>query len=227
VPEPSSSPSAQDEPLVIPDAPPGASRDAPLTAAQMVDRCWSHIQAAVAAGRVIEARGWMRLYKDLKPFARDEDIAPREARMDREAAERREAEVADAAADSAVTTPPEAPSDDQNVALPLHCFSAPESHAPPPADDDPIDAPATAAEAAAPISTSNLARLAAGLAALAQQIEQAADAGTMRLSLHSFSRPESHDGPPDPLDQALRDLQTEILALRDLKPLSEARPEGP
>ncbi|MBA4001002.1 hypothetical protein, partial [Brevundimonas sp.] len=83
-------PPQQDEPLVIPEAPSGAIGDAPLTAAQMLDRCWSHIQAAVAAGRVIEARGWMRLYKDLKPFAHYEAIAAREARMEREAAERRE-----------------------------------------------------------------------------------------------------------------------------------------
>ncbi|MBA4001674.1 hypothetical protein, partial [Brevundimonas sp.] len=99
---------------------------------------------------------------------------------------------AEAAADSAVTAPPEASSDDQNVAPPLHCFSAPESHAPPPADDDPIDAPATAAEAAAPISTSDLARLAAGLAAVAQQIEQAVHDEAVRLPLHCFSPPESH-----------------------------------
>ena len=80
---PDLAPAVQNDPLVIPDAPTGASRDAPpveqqappLTAAQMVETCWSHIQTAVAAGRVIEARNWMRLYKDLKPFACDQDIA--------------------------------------------------------------------------------------------------------------------------------------------------------
>ena len=131
-PDPAPTPPSQDDPLVIPDAPTGASRDGtpappPLTAAQMVETCWSHIQTAVAAGRVIEARSWMRLYKDLKPFARDEEIAAREARMDREAAERRAAE---ATAEDEPLVIPEAPSGairDEDVALPLHCFSVPES----------------------------------------------------------------------------------------------------
>ena len=223
-PEPDTPPQ-QDEPLVIPEAPPGAIGDAPLTAAQMVDRCWSHIQTALAAGRVIEARGWMRLYKDLKPFARPEEIAAREARMDREAAERRAAE---AAAEDEPLVMPEAPSGairDEDIALPLHCFSAPESHAPSLSAEDGVNG-AEPSEAATPISTSGLARLATRLAAVAQQFEQAVHDEAVRLPLHCFSSPESH-APPAPLDQALRDLQTEILALRDLKPLSEARPEGP
>lgn len=87
-PEPEPAPAEQDQPLVIPDAPPGASRDAPpLTAARMADKAWSMLQAAVAAGRLIQARGWMRLYKDLQPFVREEADAARRARLNREAAE--------------------------------------------------------------------------------------------------------------------------------------------
>ena len=104
-PVPAPAPPSQDEPLVIPDAPTGASRDGaeaapPLTAGQMVDKAWSHVQAAVAAGRLIEARGWLRLYKELQLIAREEADADRRARMDRAAEQAREA-----------------------VALPLHCFS--------------------------------------------------------------------------------------------------------
>ncbi len=121
----------QTPPPVIPEAPSGAVGDTPpLTAARMADKAWSHLQAAVAAERLIEARGWMRLYKDLKPFARYEEIEAREARMDREAADRR---AADAAAEAEPLVIPEAPSGairDGNVAPPLHCFSAPESHHP-------------------------------------------------------------------------------------------------
>ncbi len=211
-------------PSGTPSEPPAA----PLTAAQMVDKAWSHVQAAVAAGRLIEARGWLRLYKDLKPFARYEEIEAREARMEREAAESR---AADAAADEEERPViPEAPSGairDGNVAPPLHCFSASESHAPPPADDHLIDHPAAAAEAAAPISTSDLARLAARLATVAEQVEQAAHDEAVRLSLHCFSRPESHPAPVDDLDQAIRDLQAEILDLKGSEPLSDALPCAP
>ena len=165
-------PPHQDGSLVIPDAPTGASRDGaeaapPLTAGQMVDKAWSHVQAAVAAGRLIEARGWLRLYKELKPFVRYEEIAAREARMEREATERRAAEAA-----------AEAPAGEEGVAPSLHCFSAPESHASTPADE--------------PISTSDLARFATRLATVAQQVEQAAHGEAVRLPLHSFSPEESH-----------------------------------
>ena len=196
---PDLAPAVQNDPLVIPDAPTGASRDAPpveqqappLTAAQMVETCWSHIQTAVAAGRVIEARNWMRLYKDLKPFARYEEIAAREARLDREAADRRAAE---AAAEAEPLVIPEAPSGavgDEDVALPLHCFSAPESHQPPPADDDPPGHPDDP-DAAGPSPATDLLRLATRLATVAQQVEQAARDEAMRLPLHCFSPPESH-----------------------------------
>ena len=219
----------QNEPLVIPEAPQAPS-GTPLTAAQMVERCWSHIQTAVAAGRVIEARNWMRLYKDLKPFARYEEIAAREARMDREAADRRAAEAAAAEASAGdrlvIPEAPEAPSDDQNVALPLHCFSAPESHEPLVLDDGPPGDAEDGPDAAGPSPATDLLRLATRLAAVAQQVEQAVHDEAVRLPLHCFSPEESH-APPAPLNQAMRDLQTEILALKDLKPLSDALPGAP
>ena len=213
-PEPDTPPQ-QDEPLVIPEAPPGAIGDAPLTAAQMVEKCWSHIQTAVAAGQLIQARGWLRLYKDLKPFARHEEIAAREACMDREAADRREAEAA-----------AETPAEEADVALPLHCFSAPESHEPFVIDEDASRA-AAAAKAVTPVSTRDLARLATRLTAVARQVEQTARDKAVRPPLHCFSAPESHPGPVDDLSRAMRDLQTEILALRNAGPKSTARPEGP
>ena len=174
-PAPAPAPPSQDEPLVIPEAPEALS-GTPLTAGQMVDKAWSHVQAAVAAGRLIEARGWLRLYKELKPFVRYEEIAAREARMEREATERRAAEEA---ADEEPLVIPEAPSGAvRDVAPSLHCFSAPESHASTPADE--------------PISTTDLARLATRLATVAQQVEQAAHGEAVRLPLHSFSPEESH-----------------------------------
>ena len=108
-PDPEPAPAAQAEPLVIPDAPPGASRDgaeapALLTAAQMADKAWAMVSAAVAAGQLIQTRGWLRLYEELQPFAREQAEAERRARMDREAA----------------------------IALPLHCFSPPECNVPSP-----------------------------------------------------------------------------------------------
>ena len=145
----------------------------------------------------------------------------RQARLEREAADRRAAE---AAADEAPLVIPEAPSGairDEDVAPPLHCFSASESHAPPPGDD------AAAAEAATPISTSDLVRLAARLATVAGQVEQAAHDEAMRLSLHCFSSSESHAAPVDDLDQAMRDLQSEILGLKGSEPLSDALPGAP
>jgi len=151
----------QTPPPVIPEAPSGVVGDAPpLTAVQMADKAWSHLQAAVAAGRLIEARGWMRLYKDLKPFARHEEIEAREARM-------------------------------EDVAPPLHCFSAPESHEPPPADDEPPAEPAADA-AADPLPVKDLARLIVALKAVTARAEQTLADQTVRLPLHCFSRPESH-----------------------------------
>ena len=174
-------------PLVIPEAPSGAIGDAPpLTAARMLEQCWSHIQAAVAAGRVIEARGWMRLYKDLKPFARYEEIAAREARLEREAAERRAAEAV--ANEEAEET---APADEQDVALSLHCFSHSESHAPRHADDDPAEAPALDGGPDA-LPVKELARLMADLQALTTRAGTVLCDEAMRLPLHCFSRPESH-----------------------------------
>jgi hypothetical protein len=110
--QPAPAPAAQNDPLVIPDAPSGAIRDGteppapPLTASEMVNKAWSMLQAAVAAGQLIQARGWLRLYKELKlhvPFAEME-------------ARRAEAEAEQAA---------------EAVAPPLHCFSPPECNAAP------------------------------------------------------------------------------------------------
>jgi hypothetical protein len=99
-PSPAPALSVQNDPLVIPEAPEALS-GAPLTASEMVDKAWSHVQAAVAAGQLIQARGWLRLYKELKlhvPFAEME-------------ARRAAAEAGRAA---------------EAVAPPLHCFSPPE-----------------------------------------------------------------------------------------------------
>jgi hypothetical protein len=171
----------QTPPPVIPEAPSAAIGDAtPLTAVQMADRAWSHIQAAVTAGRLIEARGWMRLYKDLKPFARCEEIAAREARMDRAAADQRAAEAA-----------AEAPAGDEDVAPPLHSFSAPESHQLPRVDDELPDSPGDDG-AANPLPVKDLARLIAELKAVTALVDSSSHDETVRLSLHCFSRPESH-----------------------------------
>ena len=74
-PDPAPAPAVQDDPLVIPEAsqaPSGTPQPSGLTAARMADTAWAMLSAAVAAGRLIEARGWMRLYKELKPIAREE-----------------------------------------------------------------------------------------------------------------------------------------------------------
>ncbi|MFN4298076.1 MAG: hypothetical protein ACK4FB_14705, partial [Brevundimonas sp.] len=106
-PDPEPAPAVQNQPLVIPEAPRGAIRDgaeaaSPLTAAQMADKAWAMLSAAVAAGRLIEARGWLRLHRDLQPHVREEAAALREAEQ--------------------------AP--DEAIALPLHCFSSPACNGP-------------------------------------------------------------------------------------------------
>jgi hypothetical protein len=180
-------PAVQNEPLVIPEAPPGAIRDgtpsgtpAPLTAAQMADKAWAMLQTAVAAGRLIEARGWLRLHKDLQPFVREEAEADRRARMDRDAAALREAEPAEA------------------VALPLHCFSPSECNAQP-ADDVP--------STPSPSGLTGGSRHADGAepaphpsASLDSPVRPGNDgrAGGVAPPLHCFSRPESNTAGPDP-----------------------------
>ena len=178
-PAPAPAPPSQDDPLVIPAAPEALS-GTPLTAGQMVDKAWSHVQAAVAAGRLIEARGWLRLYKELKPFVRYEEIAAREARMEREATERRAAEAA-----------AEAPADEESVAPPLHCFSASESHAPPRAGAEPTRGPAVE-DVSKAVPAKERARVIAEPRAVTTRAGEALNDGTVRLSLHCFSRPESH-----------------------------------
>jgi len=181
---PDPAPAVQTEPLVIPEAPPGAIRDVPLSAAQMADKAWAMLQTAVAAGRLIEARGWLRLHKDLQPHVREEAEADRRARMDRDAAALCAAE----------------PSPDDAVALPLHCFSPSESNTP-----DPDDGPTTPS----PSGLTGGSRHADGAepaphpsASLDSPVKPGNDAWeearAIRLQLDCFSRPESNTGGPAP-----------------------------
>ena len=73
----------------------------------------------------------------------------------------------------------------------MHCFSLPESHTPPPADAEPIDA-AEDDGAANALPVKDLARLIAELKAITARAEQTLADETVRLPLHCFSRPESH-----------------------------------
>ncbi|MEH6665210.1 MAG: hypothetical protein V7678_10195 [Brevundimonas sp.] len=185
-PAPAPTPAAQNEPLVIPEAPPGAIRDgtpsgtpAPLTAAQMADKAWAMLQTAMAAGRLIEARGWLRLHKDLQPHVRAEAAADRRARMDRDAA--------------ALHAPD--PAQDDAVGLQLDGFSPSESNTP--------DSPTTPS----PSGSTGGSRHADG-AEPAPQPSASLDspdrpgnderAGGVAPPLHCFSRPESNKAGPDP-----------------------------
>ena len=191
---PPPAPAVQDKPLVIPDAPQALS-GTPLTASEMVDKAWSHVQAAVAAGQLIQARGWLRLYKELKlhvPFAE---------------MEARRAEAEPAAAPEAPPEPPPPPPDpptspepdptgdlvrlttrlaavaqqaekaacDPDLAPPLHCFSDPQCN---PADD--------------------LANLVAELKALTGKAERALTDEALALPLHCFSDAERNAAGPSP-----------------------------
>jgi hypothetical protein len=223
-PEPEPAPPAQDEPLVIPEAPEAPSGTPPetgqppappLSTLEMVDKCWSMLQAAVAAGQLIQARGWLRLYKELKPLVPFTEIEAREAAesaageedvalqlhcfSDPEPEPPEPEPEPEPAADlvrlttqlAAVARQAEKAALRGDVAPLLHCFSAPESHAPPPADDAPPDAPAADA-APDPLPARDLARLIAALQAVTARAEQTLDAETARLPLHCFSPPESH-----------------------------------
>jgi hypothetical protein len=209
-PPPEPTPAAQDDPLVIPEAPQAPSgTPAPLTAAQMADKAWAMLSAAVAAGRLIEARGWLRLHKELQPFAREEAEAERRARMDRDAAALRAAGEAR----------------DEAVAPSLHCSSPPECNTP-----DQRDAPSTPspsgstggsrhADAAEPCSApsaplespvrpGNDGRVEAGGQGVARPLHcfsppecngaPSSDSDDVALQLHCFSRPESNNAGPDP-----------------------------
>jgi hypothetical protein len=186
--QPEPDPTSQNDPLVIPDAPPGASRDAPEqppppTASEMVDKAWSHVQAAVAAGQLIQARGWLRLYKELKlhvPFAEME--ARRAAAPDTPPSPPPPPEP-DPTGDlvrlttrlAAVAQQAEKAACDPDPAPPLHCFSDSPSN---PADD--------------------LTRLVAGLQALTGKAEHALTDEALALRLHCFSDAERNDAGPDP-----------------------------
>ncbi len=202
---PDPAPPQQDEPLVIPEATEAPSAPPPLTTSQMVDTCWSHVQAAVAAGQLIQARGWLRLYKELKPLVPYAEIEARRAAPETSPEASPEPDLQpeppapDPAADlvrlttqlAAVARQAETAALRGDVAPLLHCFSAPESHQPPPADDAPPDAPA-ADTAPDPLPARDLARLVAALQAVTARAEQTLHAETARLPLHSFSPPESH-----------------------------------
>ncbi|MBG7613669.1 hypothetical protein IWC96_00020, partial [Brevundimonas sp. BAL450] len=208
---PDPAPPAQDEPLVIPEAPEAPS-GTPLTTSQVVDKCWSHVQAAVAAGQLIQARGWLRLYKELKPLVPFTEIEAREAAESAAGEEDVALQLhcfSDPEPEPPEPEPEPEPADDlvrlttqlaavarqaetaalqQDLAPPLHCFSAPESHQPPRADDAPPDG--TAADAVPdPLPARDLARLIAELQAVTARAEQTLDAET---ALHCFSPPESH-----------------------------------
>ena len=139
----------------------------------MADKAWAMLSAAVAAGRLIEARGWMRLYKELKPFAREEADAERRARLDRVAEHPREA-----------------------VALPLHCFSHPECNAPDQRDAACTPSPsgstggARHADGAEPAPQPS--------ASPVSPVEPGNDDRDVALQLHCFSRPESKNAGPSP-----------------------------
>ena len=174
-PDPAPAPAVQDDPLVIPEAsqsPSGTPAPSGLTAARMADKAWSHVQTAIAAGRQIEARGWLRIHKDLQPFVRAEEAAESLARMDR-----------DAAALRAVEEAPE-----EAVAPPLHCFSPSECNTP-----DQPDAPARQGEVApslhcfSPLECNG-----------ARSVTASGDRDDLALQLHCFSRPESNGGGPSP-----------------------------
>jgi hypothetical protein len=193
----------QNDPLVIPDAPTGAIRDAteapapPLTASEMVDKAWAMLQAAMAAGRLIEARGWLRLYKELKlhvPFA---EMEARRGAPDTAQETPRETPPAPPASPDPEPEPPEPdPAADlarlatqlavvarqveqaacgPDIAPPLPCFSDPQCN---PADD--------------------LARLVAGLKTLTGKAERTLTDEALARQLHCFSGSESNGGGPGP-----------------------------
>ncbi|MFN4296821.1 MAG: hypothetical protein ACK4FB_08255 [Brevundimonas sp.] len=175
-PDPASA--SQDEPLVIPDAPTGAIRDQPLTTLEMVDKCWAMLQAAVAAGQLIQARGWLRLYRELKPLVPYAEIEARDAQQAREAAH--------------------SASGVEDIARPLHCFSAPEAHTPEPEPPQPDPEPE-------PDPTGDLVRLTTRLAAIARQAEKAALQPDLAPPLHCFSDPECN--PADDLTRLVAELE--------------------
>ena len=183
-PSPDPAPAAQNEPLVIPETPQASSgtpQPSGLTAAQMADKAWAMLSAAVAAGRLIEVRGWLRLYKDLKPIVREEAEAERRARMDRDAAALRAAEQAP----------------DEAVAPPLHCFSPSECNDPRP---NPTPSPSGLTGGSRHIDGSEPGS--EHSASLDSPVTPGNDGRAasqdVALQLHCFSRPECNNAGPDP-----------------------------
>ena len=181
---PDPAPAPQNQPLVIPEASQASSgTPKPLTAAQMADKAWAMLSAAVAAGRLIEARGWLRLYKELKPFAREEADAERRARMDREAEQAREAVALPlhcfSSSECNDASPVAASSDSDDVALQLHRFSPPE-----------CNKPSSAPGVTAPPDT-------LPGKALSDRTQDGCD-DHLASPLHCFLRRESNNAGPDP-----------------------------
>ena len=149
----------------------------------MADKAWAMLSAAVAAGRLIEARGWMRLYKELKPFAREEAGADRRARMDREAEQAREAVALPlhcfSSSECNDASPVAASSDSDDVALQLHRFSPPECNKP----------SSTPAVTAPPDTLPGK--------ALSDRTQDGCD-DHLASPLHCFLRRESNNAGPDP-----------------------------
>ena len=176
-PDPAPAPAVQDDPLVIPEAsqaPSGTPQPSGLTAARMADTAWAMLSAAVAAGRLIEARGWMRLYKELKPIAREE-------------ADAEQARAKAVAPPLHCFSPPEcndaspvaASSDSDDVALQLHRFSPPE-----------CNKPSSAPGVTAPPDT-------LPGKALSDRTQDGCD-DHLASPLHCFLRRESNNAGPDP-----------------------------
>ena len=183
-PSPDPAPAAQKEPLVIPETPQASSgtpQPSGLTAAQMADKAWAMLSAAVVAGRLIEARGWLRLHKDLQPLVREEAAAERRARMDRDAAALRAAEQAP----------------DEAVAPPLHCFSPSECNDPRP---NPTPSPSGLTGGSRHIDGSEPGS--EHSASLDSPVTPGNDGRAasqdVALQLHCFSRPECNNAGPDP-----------------------------
>lgn len=70
-------------------APETSPQKTPQTAAEMAKSAWDASRAAVAAGRLIEARGWLRLHRELHAMAVQEQREKEQQARAREAAERR------------------------------------------------------------------------------------------------------------------------------------------
>lgn len=153
--------------LPPPPEPPAQQAPAPdLTAAQMAAMAWRRVQEAVHAGRLIEARGWMRLYKDLNPYAEAEAFRARVAEQDRRDQERKQ----------------KTPEDRAGALSPC---------SPPPGDTPPAGDAQPPAAAAFRFEAPDLLALTAKLEAMARRTEQAVLDEAARL----LNSPDDPDNP--------------------------------